>query len=228
MKYPLKTAAISSIVLIALTVIASLTIFTLLMAGLKGWVVYIPSAIAVLICAVLMILYLNGFLVLAKKFLNKMLFATTFIQMVFVVLAALAILVFAGFAIAKGPEISQTLQNLLSTSGKPTNGSHDSIIVLIAFSISGLVALLFSIGIYQLAKHVKYAKVTGILGIIWASWTILYSLLNFLAVSINNETATLSILFSTMMINLLLSLVSLVYAIFQIILLFKASSDFEK
>lgn len=92
-----------------------------------------------------------------------------------------------------------------------------------------IIALLFAIGILKLADKVSYAKTTGILGIITNAGNILNLIITgaiFASLALPALLITFSI-FSNI-IGFAVGIVAIIFVIFQIILLFKASAELEK
>lgn len=108
-----------------------------------------------------------------------------------------------------------------------TTGVGYLIVVSAAMVLFGLLELFFSLGIFHLGEKVKYSKVTGILGMIVAVWSMIYALVYLIVGLIGNEMVVLVILSFMIFINLLFGLVSLAFYILQLIFLFRASGDLE-
>lgn len=139
-------------------------VFSVLSGFFQGGII---SQVLLSVCAILSILFFYGFIVLGKKYNQRLLTVVGWFFIIFSVLFVIfeiALLVFPGFVGLPEVELSiESIENafssLLSLAG----------IYLISFGLLLLLyiilGILFGIGLIKL-KQVKYAKVTGILTII--------------------------------------------------------------
>jgi len=200
MKRPLKIAAWSGILLVIVSFVVGIISAALTKFPLAQTII---SIIWGLIGGVLTILFLNGFLVLGKKYKNSLLKVTSWIG---IIMAVLFILV--GLA---GNIVSLSNGSYIQNNSKWPfgEGNDDALIglvlsligVWIMFSlIFGAITILWGIGLMRLEKKVEHARVTGILNIIAGATYII-------------------------LVGYIIGMVALV---FEMVLMFKASKKLER
>lgn len=204
MKYPLKVAAWSGLISFVLSIVVLIYMFSVEQFGST-------SAFGLLIslsAGVLGILFLNGFLVLGKKFNGKLLVVMTWIGIAFAVLSMI-FGIFGSFAdVTPGVQAQQI--GASTSGGTNFDGEFGELVgalllvVIIIWAIFTLIlgaySILFGIGLLKLKDKVQYSRVAGILEIVAGATYII--LIGFL--------------------------VRMVATVFEIAMMFKASEKYEK
>lgn len=213
MKKPLKKAAIFGIVLVSLLFLTSLfsIVLSILYSHNKSLAIVLITTLA-LVLFLSYILFYSGFFVLSKKLNNKLLaLSSTFYLAWPIIYAIVALALFLNFSkgikIFNFPEVP-----------------HGAIINIAALSLFYLITLLFSVALFKIDKIIKYAKATGVIGIISTILGIII-FASIITAIVSNNIVLIFVIWSFGAIG---SLVFLTFLIMQIVLLFKASYDFEK
>ncbi len=184
MKRPLKIGAYCGLALIIIGIISNLITLVIDMRSINN--VFLDNFLILVgwVEILLLIFFTYSFVVLGKKFKNRLLVVMSWIIIVLLILT----LVFNIFtsvvdmipkASAATGDASQSIENLLANAN-PGAGSLQNLtpeqeqIALLAYMIAwaimtiilGVITILFGVGLLNLGEKVKYSKVSGILNIV--------------------------------------------------------------
>lgn len=218
MKKPLKTAAICGILSLTLGILLIIILFLYLFLviapqeaksfkDIKGLEIILTIAfIFIIVAFILSIFFLCGFIVLARKFNNKLLSVTAWIKIVFAIIFIIGIFILYIILLLQLVSAKEILSEQILTGQQSIQLASQYFqkiqvliftflaLILIAFIIPATIGVLFGVGLLKLKEKVALSEVAGILEIV----------------------------------GVFVGLVGLAVYVIEIIMFFKASKKFEK
>ncbi|MFC1710562.1 hypothetical protein ACFLZJ_00150 [Nanoarchaeota archaeon] len=216
MKKPLKVAAWSGVIYIILQILSIILLITLFLTLSTGYnFTQILIVIIMLAGLVFTILFKYGFLILGKRYNNKLLKVLAWISIVAIILSILYLLITGIISLVSVKGVVDIQQDLVT--GDSSINLLPIILILILLIFEFIFNILWGVSLIKLRNEFRIAKAAGILRIVSVCSFPIFILLAFIPILVG-------------LIIIMLPLVLLLFLttfILEIVLLFNASKKLE-